>query len=41
MRVDDVMREREYPPAACWLGLFLEVLPSSRTHQYGFTHIGI
>ena len=32
VRVDDVMREST--PAACWLGLFLEVLPSIRTHPY-------
>ena len=31
VRVDDVMREST--PAACWLGLFLEVLPSIRTHR--------
>ena len=35
VRVDDVMREST--PAACWLGLFLEVLPSIRTHPYTHT----
>ena len=34
VRVDDVMRETT--PATCWLGLFLEVLPSTRT-SYPYT----
>ena len=39
VRVDDVMRESsKYPRRTCWLGLFLDVLPSIRTRPYTGPH---